>query len=190
MGWPRVVETSPGVSMCHRHPDVERHRMPSGDWYCHRCQSMYQSRKSSETRERKRHSEKRWRTENRQRVFENTRRWRAENPQKTYVYTRENNWRRRGILNKHGDAFTIEDFYEMLAGQQGLCALCGEEMLDEVGGRHVDHEHGVNGAGIARGITHGECNINIEKVEWVDGHKDMVNIARGYLARTGVEVTV
>ena len=56
------------------------------------------------------------------------------------------------LKSKYG--MTLEEFDEMLAAQDGVCAVCGDPPR---GGKrlHVDHDHST---GAVRGLLHGSCN--------------------------------
>jgi len=71
----------------------------------------------------------RWNTGNRDRLKANTRTWREKNPD---LVMRQ---RRRQTLRKYG--LTLEKYEEMVAAQDGACAICGEKPEQLV----PDHDH-------------------------------------------------
>ena len=82
--------------------------------------------------------------------------------QKKYAESKGIEWRyNRSLLYKHG--ITINDYYEMLEEQNGVCAGCG---ADEPGYNQkffcVDHNH-VDGR--IRGLLCGPCNLALGKLK-------------------------
>jgi hypothetical protein len=77
--------------------------------------------------------------------------------------------RRWNLKTRYG--MTPEQYEEMIAEQNGKCALCGNEMSRPV----VDHDHRT---GAVRGILCHPCNVKLPAVE------DVVwgALARAYLA--------
>ncbi len=61
--------------------------------------------------------------------------------------------RRRWLSAKYG--LTPDDFNELLARQQGACAICGRVMGKDL---HIDHDHATN---TVRGLLCGSCNRGI-----------------------------
>lgn len=71
---------------------------------------------------------------------DNKKKWRAKNPERAHA---------EGVRRLYG--LDAERFQELLAEQNGACAICGE-----VPGRlEVDHDHGT---GVVRGLLCGNCN--------------------------------
>lgn len=83
---------------------------------------------------------------------------------RTHNNRRHNEWiarrgghRRLNLRNQYG--MTIEQFDDLLAAQNGCCAIC---LTDEPGGKgdqwHVDHDHAT---GVVRGILCALCNVGL-----------------------------
>jgi hypothetical protein len=81
---------------------------------------------------------------------ERTRKWKAQNKAKTRKYGQVYNWRIYGIN------LTYERYLEMLAGQNGLCAICcrppGKKSLAP------DHDHQT---GKVRALLCSKCNCGL-----------------------------
>lgn len=62
----------------------------------------------------------------------------------------ESKWKNRGIINKSGNFFTVEDFKKLLSNSNYSCFSCGsKEKLS------LDHDHKT---GIGRGVLCKVCN--------------------------------
>lgn len=71
------------------------------------------------------------------------------------IYTPENG-RLRHLRNKYG--LTKAAYLELLASQDGRCAICGAEQAGGRGNWHVDHDHNT---GVVRGLLCAKCNVGI-----------------------------
>lgn len=78
--------------------------------------------------------------------------------------------RNRHYINNYG--ITIEQRNELIAKQNGLCAVCNEP-----GKLFVDHDHNT---GSIRGMIHNHCNRGIG---WLDDTVESVELALAYLKR-------
>lgn len=80
----------------------------------------------------------------------------------------------RRLRRKYG--LTLADYEEMLAGQGGVCAICG---TDDPGGRHgrfnIDHDHA---SGEVRGLLCTSCNHGLGKFQ---DSPDLLEEAAAYL---------
>ena len=112
-----------------------------------------------------------------------SRKWRAANPEKARAsvskYQKSN--RERLVKNRRRSHFkatygiTIQQYDELLAGQGGVCAICGTDKPNGPGGKYfmVDHNHET---GNVRGLLCGRCNF-------VLGHsKDRVDVLQKAIA--------
>lgn len=87
--------------------------------------------------------------EHREQKRRETREWQRANPEKRLAQR----------LKRYG--ITPEQYHALLDSQGGGCAICGQAIGDERGGRlHVDHCHD---EGHVRGILCGNCNLGIGK---------------------------
>jgi hypothetical protein len=70
---------------------------------------------------------------------------------------RENNWKRRGILNEQGKPFLSKDYVRLFQIQDGRCALktCNKHQSEFKKSLVVDHDHKT---GIVRGLLCVVCN--------------------------------
>lgn len=87
------------------------------------------------------------------------REWIKRNPEKRRLQTRKGN-----LKWKFG--ITIEQYEAMLAGQDGLCALCHQHERTKAKRLAVDHCHAT---GLVRELLCGPCNVvlgYIENPEW------------------------
>jgi hypothetical protein len=75
------------------------------------------------------------------------------------------------IRTKYG--VTLDDYKKMLAGQNGLCKLCGELPKSRL---HIDHDHKT---GEIRGLLCFRCN---RVLGWAKDRKDIFEKAAQYLA--------
>lgn len=84
-----------------------------------------------------------------------SRAWQAANPERTRVTNK-----RTALRRYYG--MTIEQYEEMLLGQDGRCACCGTDKPGGPGGTlHVDHNHRT---GKVRGLICSDCNTGIGKL--------------------------
>jgi len=67
-------------------------------------------------------------------------------------WQKENKERRRAHHLKHRHGITLDEFNEMVVGQDGVCAICWAEMDPP----HVDHDHKT---GRIRGLLCQKCNM-------------------------------
>jgi len=109
----------------------------------------YNKKWRTENKERKRKYDKEWRTKNKKRKGECNKRWRDKNKERLAAWFREND-----LKKKYG--LTIEDYKEMIASQNGVCAICGHPPNSK--GFSVDHKHET---GKVRGLLCSKCNIVI-----------------------------
>jgi hypothetical protein len=86
---------------------------------------------------------------------ERARRWDKANPGKRRETSRRNNWKKAGI------DMTTERYDEMLARQDGRCALCGRHQTEFKRRLAVDHNHKT---GVVRGLLCYPCNISLGKL--------------------------
>lgn len=63
------------------------------------------------------------------------------------------------LKKKYG--LSLEDYYLMLAGQEGRCAICGDEFGEIRKHIHVDHNHET---GEVRGLLCQACNVSIGRM--------------------------
>jgi hypothetical protein len=89
--------------------------------------------------ETKREKNRKWRAKNRDRVRETQRAWRARNKYSQTEKRKAGN--ARASLRFHG--MTIEDYEQMLAAQDGGCAICGSKQAKMRNAKrlYVDHCH-------------------------------------------------
>ena len=113
---------------------------------------------------------RKWREKNPERHSANGKRWSRKYPEK--VKTRNQrfyanlSWeRRRDKTLKHGHGITLDEYNEMLAAQEGDCAICGEALEETDRSHPVDHDHSLSGPESVRGIVHQRCNMVIGLVE-------------------------
>ncbi len=92
-----------------------------------------------------------------------TRRWREGHPENMRMM------RNRYKLKKYG--LTAEDFFAILEGQGGLCAICGD-VLDKP---YIDHDHDT---GEVRGLLCLKCNAGIGML---NDDPEILKSAREYL---------
>ena len=80
--------------------------------------------------------------------------WRAENPEEHRIYNKNyyNKYPERAIARRHG--MTENDYKEMLAAQDGVCAICG--LLPNNKRLFIDHSHET---GEVRGMLCNHCNF-------------------------------
>lgn len=96
--------------------------------------------------------------------------------------SRENRERVHGSVQnymlKHRYGITADEFDEMLARQEGVCAICLSRKA-----RHVDHDHST---GLVRGILCFACNGALGQfdenlawleraIQYLEGHRDLVS---------------
>lgn len=125
------------------------------------CSFCYQIKYVSENKEKVMESARNWQQKNKDKSLESTRRWRSKN-RDTLLKTRreqrkavEPRTRRGEIVKKYG--ITLVDYEEILAKQNGLCAIC--ERVENNGKAFcVDHDH-ENGK--IRGLLCYKCNTAI-----------------------------
>lgn len=111
---------------------------------------------------------KKYRKENRSRIKESEDRWRELNPEKV----RLNNLR-GGLKRYYG--MSLEEYRDLLASQDGKCAICGIDSHRER--FHVDHDHET---GAIRGALCRECNLGLGHFK---DNPDFLRQAAEYLIR-------
>lgn len=81
--------------------------------------------------------------------------WRRNYSDRVGKDTRLAYWREHNLKHKYG--MTHDDFLDMLADQDGKCAICGSEDSKRKGDKHlhVDHNHQT---GKVRGLLCNSCN--------------------------------
>jgi hypothetical protein len=97
---------------------------------------------------------------------EKSRAYTARNPEKRRLISR------RSILKRYG--LTIDQYDQMLAEQNGLCAICHERKGSLISDRMaVDHDHKT---GKVRALLCGQCNTLIghidDNIEWLESAID------------------
>lgn len=115
-------------------------------WQCNLCRKVYH--RSAKGRELKNKAQKRHSTLHPDRIRERNAAWKAKHPDyfRRYRFQYEN-----GI--------TLEKFEEMLASQDGGCAICGASTTDSTGRRLcVDHDHQTQEV---RGLLCRKCNFGL-----------------------------
>ncbi len=80
-----------------------------------------------------------------------SRTWRAKNPEKTKEINRRAKWRR--LLRRFG--ITEEAYADILASQDGVCAVCHGVPLGKKRYLCIDHDHET---GAMRGLLCDNCN--------------------------------
>ena len=94
---------------------------------------------------------KQYNEKNREKIRERTRQWRKDNPEKMRAYKL-----------KHRTGLTLDEYDAILEGQQGVCAICKNELPKRIkrGGQVklfcVDHDHET---GKVRGLLCDDCNL-------------------------------
>lgn len=120
--------------------------------YCKRCSAEYTSTHRRANRAKRNAYQKSWY---------------AKNPEKLTQHNR-----RKHLKRCYG--ITPEQYDEILAGQRGLCAICGS---DKPGGRaerfHMDHDHSccpgdVTCGRCIRGLLCARCNLLVGVLESTD----------------------
>lgn len=94
-------------------------------------------------------------------------RWQLENPERMRVYRRERNARpdvkrqQRDTYYRRTYGLSADEADEILAAQNGRCAICCRPALDRVGSMHLDHDHRT---GAIRGFLCVDCNHGLGKL--------------------------
>lgn len=111
------------------------------------------------TKEEKREYDIIYRANNKEKIKENNKRWAAENKERQRGYHK--NWRTqnkdriRSYTLKAKYDLSLEQYAELLAKQDGACALCRNTKDKTL---YVDHDH-VTGA--VRGLLCARCNTGL-----------------------------
>jgi hypothetical protein len=87
----------------------------------------------------------------------------------------EAGWKQKGILDKYGRYFTLEDYNHVLELQGGLCAICKSDGTSHKKGLVVDHDHKT---GVYRGILCAFCNTALS---YFKDSPEILNNALNYL---------
>jgi hypothetical protein len=82
------------------------------------------------------------------------------------------------LRQKYG--MTVADFERMKSEQDGICAICGQPLGDDIA---IDHDHGT---GKVRGLLHRGCNTGIGLLR---EDPDVLEGAIAYLLRHGSPAT-
>lgn len=95
-----------------------------------------------------------------------------------YAASAEYRDQKRFIHKLRTYGITREQYEAMLAGQSGVCAICGELPSTGMGKAfHVDHDHAT---GVIRGLLCHECNTGLGKFK---DDARMVEMAAAYLRK-------
>lgn len=87
----------------------------------------------------------------------------------------EAGWKQKGISDKHGRPFTLEDYIHVLESQGGVCAICKSDGKSHKKGLVVDHDHKT---GVYRGILCAFCNTALS---YFKDNPDILTKAINYL---------
>lgn len=99
-------------------------------------------------------------------------------PERFFKQRNEANWRQKKIKATDGNFFSIDNYYELLNAQKGICAICyKKETRKGVNRLSVDHDHKT---GIVRGLLCHNCNTLLGKVDDV---KQLLLNAYHYLGK-------
>jgi len=119
--------------------------------------------------DKKRANEKAWTLANPEKVKEAQKKYRETHREEHSKRSSEWNKEHRAIVTKRAQAchfkkfygITINEKFQILADQDGRCAVCGSGELDKIGPWCIDHNHE---SGKIRGVLCRRCNMMLGSI--------------------------